>query len=192
MVPPVPTRRHQNIHLAVRVVPDFLRRGLAMDFRIGRIFKLLGNPGIGRFLGQLLGAGNGAFHAFGAGRQNQLRAEHRQQRAALQRHRFGHRQNQFVTFGRRDERQRDAGVAAGRLDDDGVLFEHAALFGVLDHGHADAVLDAAERIEKFALEQNGGSQAGGDFVQVDQRRAADGFDDVVVNASHKFHSDRLS
>ena len=65
---------------------------------------------------------------------------------------------EFVTFRRRDERERDAGVAAGRLDDDGVLFEDAALLGVLDHRHADAVLDAAERIEKFALEQNGGAQ----------------------------------
>ena len=65
------------------------------------------------------------------------------------------------------------------------LLEHAALFRVLDHGHADAVLDAAQRIEKFALEQNGGIQPGGDLVQFDQRRAADGFDDVVVNASHK-------
>jgi hypothetical protein len=64
----------------------------------------------------------------------------------------------LVTLGRRDERQRDAGVAAGRLDDDGVLLENAALFGVLDHRHADAVLDAAQRIEKFALEQDGGVQ----------------------------------
>ena len=36
------------------------------------------------------------------------------------------------------------------------FFEHAALLGVFDHRHADAVLDAAERIEEFALEQDGG------------------------------------
>ena len=90
----------------------------------------------------------------------------------------------FVALGRRDERQRDAGVAAGRLDDHGVFLEHAALLGILNHGHADAVFDAAERIEKFAFEENRGRQAGGDLVQFDQRRASDGFDDVVVDASH--------
>ena len=35
------------------------------------------------------------------------------------------------------------------------FFRHAAFLGVLDHRRADAVLDAAERIEKFALEQDG-------------------------------------
>ena len=49
--------RDQDVHLAVRVVPDFLRRGLLVDFRIGRIFKLLRNPGIRRFLRQLLRRG---------------------------------------------------------------------------------------------------------------------------------------
>ena len=98
------------------------------------------------------------FHAFGAGRQDQLGAEHRQQRAPLQRHRLRHGQDELVALGRRHERQRDAGVAAGGLDDDGVLLEDPALLGVLDHGHADAVLHAAQRIEELALEQDGGRQ----------------------------------
>src|SRR5208283_5596302 len=180
-----PDTRDQNVHLAVRVGPNFLRRGLAMNFHIGRIFKLLRNPGVRRFLGELLRAGNRALHAFRAGRQNQLRPEHRQQRAAFHRHRFRHGQNDFVTLGRRDEGEGNAGVAACRLDDDGVFFEDAALLGVLNHRHADAILDAAERIEKFALEKNGSGQAGGDLVQFNQRGAPDGLDDVVVDASHK-------
>src|SRR5207248_2166227 len=53
----------------------------------------------------------------------------------------------------------------------------------LDHGHADAVLDAAERIEKFAFQSNRRIEAGGDFVQPNERRAAYGFDDVVVNSA---------
>ena len=57
-------------------------------------------------------------------------------------------------------------------------------FGVFDHGHADAVLDAAERIEELALQRDGRIDAGGDLVEFDERRAADGFDDVVVNAAH--------
>ena len=102
------------------------------------------------------------FHAFGAGRQHQLGAQHRQQRAPLQRHRLRHGQDELVAFGRRHERQRDAGIAAGRLDDHRVLLEHPALLGRLDHGHADAVLDAAQRVEELALEQDRGRRSGGD------------------------------
>ena len=110
------------------------------------------------------GARNRAFHAFRAGRQHRFRAKHRQQCAAFDGHRFGHRENQLITLCRCDERQRDAGVAVeARLDDDGVLLENAALLGVLDHRHADTILDAAERIEKFALEDGSRrARAGGD------------------------------
>jgi len=48
--------------------------------------------------------------------------------------------------------------------------------------------DAAQRVEKPALEQDVGGQTFGDPVQSDKRRPADGFDDVVVNASHKISS----
>ena len=93
-----------------------------------------------------------------------------------------------VALGRRgghliggDKRQRDTGVAAGGLHDHGVSLENAAFFRILDHGHADTVLHAAERIEELALQSNRGVEAGGDFVEFDQRRFADGFDDVVVD-----------
>jgi len=40
-------------------------------------------------------------------------------------------------------------------------------------------------MEEFALEQDGRTRAGGDLVEFHERRAADGFDNVVVDASHK-------
>ena len=117
------------------------------------------------------------------------RAEHGEQGAPFERHRLRHGENDLVALGGGDKCQRDARVAAGRLDDDGVLLQDAALFGVFNHRHADAVLDAAERVEELALEEDRGRQAGGDLVEPDQRGATDSFDDVVVNASHK--NDRL-
>ena len=39
-----PDTRDQNVHLAVRIGPNFLRRRLAMNLDIGRILKLLRNP----------------------------------------------------------------------------------------------------------------------------------------------------
>ncbi len=38
------------------------------------------------------------------------------------------------------------------------FFRMPRLFGVFDHRHADAVLDAAERIEEFAFQQDRGRQ----------------------------------
>src|ERR1051326_4289750 len=104
---------------------------------------------------------------------------------ALERHGFGHGEDKLVAFSRGDKREGDAGVTAGWLDDNGVFLEHAAFFGVLDHGHADAVFDAAERIKEFAFEQDGGLSAFGDAVQANEWSATDGFNDVIVNASHK-------
>jgi hypothetical protein len=37
-------RRNKNVGLAIGVGPDFLGGGLTMDFRIGRVVKLLRNP----------------------------------------------------------------------------------------------------------------------------------------------------
>ena len=92
-----------------------------MNLGVGRVVELLRHPRVRRLFHELLGARDGAFHALGAGREHELRAEHREQRAPLERHRLGHREDELVAFGRRDERQRDAGVAARRLDDHGVL-----------------------------------------------------------------------
>ncbi len=60
---------------------------------------------------------------------------------------------QAVALGRRHERERDAGVAAGRLDDRAAGRQQAAALGVLDHGDRDAVLDAAARVARLELGQ---------------------------------------
>ena len=60
----------------------------------------------------------------------------------------------------------------------------AERFRRLDHGPADAILHTGERIEEFALEQHGGVDAFGDFVKPDERSAADGLHDVVVDFTH--------
>ena len=93
-----------------------------------------------------------AFMPFGPGRQHDLRAKRLQQHAALQAHGVGHGEDQLVAFHRGHERQRDTGIAAGRLDQHrlaGLDFSRA--FGFVDHADADAVLHAADRILAFQL-----------------------------------------
>src|SRR6185369_9049864 len=56
----------EDIDLAGGIIPDFLGGGFAMDFRVGGVIELLGDPGVGSFLGDGLGPGDGALHALGA------------------------------------------------------------------------------------------------------------------------------
>ena len=85
IVPPVPTPDTKISTCAVRVAPDLLGRGLAMDFRVGRVLELLRHEVV-RVLGhQLLGLAHGAGHAFGGRRQDHLGAQGLQQPPPLER-----------------------------------------------------------------------------------------------------------
>jgi len=76
----------------------------------------------------------------------------------------------------------DPGVAAGRLDQDGVLVDPAAFQGIVDHGEADPVFHAGQRIEEFELEEDFslGSMRGRGAVEAHERRVADCSGDVIV------------
>ena len=114
----------------------------------------------------LVGLGDGALHAVGAGGEHEFGAEGAEQHAAFDAHGFGHGEDELVALGGGDEGQRDAGVAAGGLDEDGFAgLDFAGFLGVLDHGHADAVLDAGEGVLAFELGDDGGGQSGGHPVQ---------------------------
>jgi hypothetical protein len=75
---------------------------------------------------------------------------------------------------RRREGQRDAGVAAGRLDDGLARAEQPALLGVPHHRRADAALDRVSRVAPLDLGQDRSPSPGGDAVDADERRAPDG------------------
>ncbi len=66
--------RHQDIHFTVGVIPDFQRRRLAVNLRIGRILELLRNEGVWQFGGQLCRFGDSALHAFRARREDHFGA----------------------------------------------------------------------------------------------------------------------
>ena len=54
-----------------------------------------------------------------------------------------------------------------------------SFFGFNDHADADAVFHAAAGIETLELGRDLGLATSRDFVEVDQRRAADQFGDVL-------------
>ena len=118
MVPPVPTPATKmstlpsvSFQISGPVVSKWISR-------VGRVLELLRHEVLLRVAGHdLLGLGDGARHALGALGEDQLGAEGAQHAAPLERHGLGHGQDERVAARRGHEGQRDAGVAAGRLDD---------------------------------------------------------------------------
>ncbi len=91
--------------------------------------------------------------------------------APFDRHRFRHHEDQLVAVGGGDEGERDAGVAACRLDQRRFARrDDARCFECVDHGHADAILDAGDRVEEFQLGEDARltSCVAGDAVKRDQ------------------------
>ena len=178
-------RRDDDVHFSIRIAPDFLCSGFEMNGWIGRIVELLGHPGIWSLLNERLGFCDRSAHALRPGSENELRAKHGEERAALEAHCLRHGENHFVSLGSRHEGEGDTGISAGGFDDNHAGLENTTLLGVFDHGHADAVFHASERIKKFTLERNRGGKPGGDAVELYKRCAADCFDDVVVDVAHE-------
>ena len=181
--------RDDEIHLAIRVAPDFLARSSAGESPDSTDWKIAGArrcSGICLFNSSALAIApfmpfapsvNTSFapRIFNSFRRSMLIVS-------------GIVKISFNPLRRRDKRQRNARVAACRLDQDGVLVDRAGFQRVLNHRHADAVLDAGERIEEFQFEQHIGDCAVffRRAVQPHERCVADGFGDVIVDVCHNF------
>ena len=175
----------ENVHFAVGIVPDLRAGGGVVDGRVGGVVELLQDVAVGRLGQDLIGLGDGALHAVGAGGEHDLRAEGQQQHAALQAHGLRHGEDQPVALDRGHKGQRDAGVAAGGLDEHGLAgLDLARLLGGIDHREADAVFHAADGVLAFQLDYDGGGQSGRYAIQPYQRGAANDFSYIRGNARH--------
>ncbi len=142
----------ENVDLAVGVFPKLDGGGPPVDLRVGRVLELLRHPGVRRFGDDLLGSAHGAGHPLGRRGEHQFRAIAEKQDATFQAHALRHRQDEPVTLRRGDPGECDARVAAGRLDDGGhARLDQSSGLGILDHRHADAVLDRITRSEGLDL-----------------------------------------
>jgi hypothetical protein len=141
---------------------------------VGRIAELLGHVGVRDLLADLHRLLDGGGHPLGGVGEHEPRAEHAQHRAPLGAHRLGHGQDDVVPLHRRDERERDAGVATRGLDDrtDARLDQTIAL-GRLDHREADPIFHAICRIRALELRDDPRLDAGHDAIELHQGRAPD-------------------
>ena len=85
------------------------------------------------------------------GREDDLGAKSAHELHALGGGALGHDQLDLVAARRRDHGERDAGVAAGRLDEPHAGLEQPALLGPEDHAQCGTILDAAAGIVALEL-----------------------------------------
>jgi hypothetical protein len=79
------------------------------------------------------------------------------------------------------DRESDAGVARCRFHHKAAGPEIAAFLGFENHPFAGAIFHRLARVHEFGLAQNGAAGFLGCALELDERRMADRFDDVVVN-----------
>ena len=176
MVPPVPTPA-TNASMRGNCSQQLLRGGPPMGLRIGGIAELLGHEIVGVFGEHLFRRPHRPVHALRVRGQDQRCPVGHEQAAPLDAHGVGHRQHQAIALHRRHQRQADAGVAAGRLDDRVARMQSPFPLRGLDHRQADAVLDAAARVVRLELAPHLGVLGPGQTAQANHRRVADQIED---------------
>ena len=169
----------QDVSTPFGVAPDFLGSGATMHLGVGGVFKLLRNE-VARISGRHLHRFfDRTGHALGAGGQHQFGAVSAQHHTPLLAHGVGHDDGAFVTARRAHHRNADAGVAAGRFENDGVGFDAAGFFRGLDHRQADAVFHAGAGVLELELRHHLTGTTCGDAVDTHERRVADQRGDAV-------------
>jgi len=128
-------------------------------------------------LGQFHGLLQHARAFLGRGRKHHLGAQETQQLAPLDAEAFRHGDDQRITLLRAHHGEADAGVATGGFDDGLAGLERAGFLRVLDDGAGHAVLDRTHGIEGFHLHVDVHA-LGRQAIEFDQRRVADGLQDV--------------
>ena len=173
---------HENINLAVCIAPNFFGSGFAVNFRISLVIKLARHKvSIWMFVHQRLGFSDSARHTFSSRCQNQLCTECTQQHFAFFTHAFRHSNRQFITAGRTYHCQTDTGIAAGRLNDNGIFIDFTGLLRRFNHGFGNTVFHAAARIEKFKFNGDLRFQTFSQTVQFHQRCITDQLGNIICN-----------
>ena len=132
----------------------------------------------------------GRFHAAGLGGKDDLGAERAHRLSALRGQMLRHDQDHAISAHGGSHRQRDAGVAAGRLDQGVAQLDLATLFRLDNHRERRTILDRAGRIVAFELGQQHIGGRSRKALQLDDRGVADGIFDGFVHGGHRNRASR--
>ncbi len=157
-----------------------------MSHGIAGVVVLIENVSVGQRLLEALGHADVALGRVPRGlgrRADDLGAEALQQVDLLGRHLLGQRDDAPVALDGGGQRQANACVAAGRLDERVSGLDAARRLGVLHHAHGNAVLHRAASVEVFQLAHNVALDAllGHDAAGPHERRVANQLEHRVVD-----------
>ena len=164
--------------------PDLRAGRLVVAQRAVRVAVLIGLEGAGDRLGQAVGhsvvrARVIGFHVGGG--HHDLRSVGAQYGALGLVHFVGHHEDRTVAALLGHHGEPHAGVAGRRLYDHTAGLEFAFAFGGVDDACGDAVLGRSARVEVLHLDGDGGFDAVGHMVELDERGVADEFGKRVVD-----------
>ena len=170
---------------ALRVAPDFRAGGAVMCGGIVGVGKLVEDLAYALFLHRKRQIAR-TFHAGFPAHQLQFGAKGAHRLLTLDRGIFGHEQDELVAAHGRRHRQRDAGIAAGRLDQRIAGFDLAAHLRGVDHRQRRTVLHRAGRIVALELDEKRVARLARHALEAHQRRIADAVFDGLVRI-HAFN-----
>uniref|UniRef100_A0A6J5ZL32 Unannotated protein n=1 Tax=freshwater metagenome TaxID=449393 RepID=A0A6J5ZL32_9ZZZZ len=153
-----------------------------MGERIGGVAVLVGHVVRGIVRSHVEGHRDGAVRSLITRRVDNLRPIHLQQLGALRRDVVRHHNLQRVALACADHRQRYSGVAGCRLENRLTWSDQALLFGVLDQGLCDPILDRTGWIVALELGPDSHARLRREPLELNQRRIADRVDEIAVAA----------
>lgn len=159
---------------------DLRAGGGVVGARVVRVAVLVEHHPVGVFGRELLGDADGRVGAARRRGGDDLGAPHGEQVAPLLRGVLRHDADDAVALELGRHGERDAGVAAGRLQDGAAGRQAAVLLRLLDHVERGAVLDRAGRVPVLQLGPDADVLGRGQPRQADQGRVAHGRQRGVV------------
>ena len=181
--------RHEHVDAVLERARDLGTGRAPVRLRVRGIGELVGQVDVG-LAREHLRRLDGLVHAAERLGDVDAGAVQAQQALALFAHPLRKREHEVVALGRADERERDPGVAARRLDDRGAArLDPAFGLGGLDHRYADAVLHAPARVEGLELGEQlhpalGRGRALEHAGYPDERRVSDELRNVDRDCTH--------
>src|SRR5262245_46910604 len=173
---------------AIRLVPDLGAGGLVMAATVGDVVELVGPDGAGGKLGiEPLGKAGGIFHIvvgvpIGHRRHlDQLSAEKAQRILLLLALGLRDDDHRLEAHGVGHHGEANAGVAGGAFDNGAAGTQRSLADRVLDDEEGGAVLHRLAGIHELGLAQDGAAGRLRGAAQLDQRRVADGGEDVLFD-----------
>ena len=168
---------------AFAVFPDFRARGEVMGLRVHGVVVLIGIKRIGNFARKFFGDGIVTARVIGLDSRradDDFGAERFQEINFFLGLLVRNRENHLVAADGGDKREPHAGVAGRSFNDRAAGLEEAAFFRVVDHSDADAIFHRAAGIGVIGFDEDLRRKALVDAIEPYQRRASNGFEDVVT------------